>query len=365
MAIRVLLLAALCLPATRAHAQKLYHVTDQTSCADCTIRLVRQATLSDTDTGGTLSEGVSMSADRRGRIYVVDHDVTYQMLVFAPDGDFIALIGREGSGPGEYRMMIPPVDAVNGNLHVFDVGLMRRTVLDPSYRFLEIVPLPIMPLPDYALVDSQTFVYNSLARTPQRAGWPLHIERNGTLVSFGTSQPILRGDQVRTQNRRLFVDSDRRIWAAHRTSYVVELWSNDGEMLARYERNVPWFEPWTQVDGPITTHAPKPRITGVWVDDEKRLWVVLNVADPEYRPIENLPGGHGVSLTADHHDQIWATVIEVIDTRTGALIASTRTARNLPFIKNGGLVFEYRESSAGEPLYDIWRPILTETSQER
>jgi len=54
-------------------------------------------------TESELGEPRSIAVDEWGRVYVVD-DKPAVIKLFAPDGAFIRTIGREGEGPGEFRV---------------------------------------------------------------------------------------------------------------------------------------------------------------------------------------------------------------------------------------------------------------------
>ncbi len=59
----------------------------------------------------------SVAADRQGRIYVADR-LTPSVRVFDPDGEFMAWIGREGEGPGEFTWPVDILPAADGKLFV-------------------------------------------------------------------------------------------------------------------------------------------------------------------------------------------------------------------------------------------------------
>lgn len=84
---------------------------------------------SDDGTSGELIDPISFAADDGGRLYVVDRKPAV-VKVYAPDGSFLRTIGREGSGPGEFRVGFV---ATRGNriaLHDPEEG--RTTVFDTS-----------------------------------------------------------------------------------------------------------------------------------------------------------------------------------------------------------------------------------------
>ena len=60
---------------------------------------------------------MSVAADRHGKIYVADLN-SPSVRVFGPDGGFMAWIGREGEGPGEFAWPVDILPADDGRLFV-------------------------------------------------------------------------------------------------------------------------------------------------------------------------------------------------------------------------------------------------------
>jgi len=87
-----------------------------------TVTAVLEARIGDTGLGGAAEEYIfgdvtSVAADREGRIYVADR-LTPSVRVFKPDGEFMAWIGREGEGPGEFTWPVDILPAADGRLFV-------------------------------------------------------------------------------------------------------------------------------------------------------------------------------------------------------------------------------------------------------
>jgi len=59
----------------------------------------------------------SLAVDRDGKIYVADR-ISPSVRVFGADGEFVAWIGREGEGPGEFTMPVDVLPAADGRLFV-------------------------------------------------------------------------------------------------------------------------------------------------------------------------------------------------------------------------------------------------------
>ncbi len=75
-----------------------------------------------------LGRVTSVAADSRGMVYVAD-DLPPSVRVFGPTGEFVAWIGREGQGPGEFEAAVDILPAQDGRVYVSGI---RITVFEPS-----------------------------------------------------------------------------------------------------------------------------------------------------------------------------------------------------------------------------------------
>ena len=87
-----------------------------------TVTAVVTARIGNTGLGDETDEYIfgdvtSVAADQQGRIYVADR-ISPSVRVFGSDGQFMAWIGREGEGPGEFTWPVDILAAANGRLFV-------------------------------------------------------------------------------------------------------------------------------------------------------------------------------------------------------------------------------------------------------
>ena len=80
-------------------------------------------------------DGGGVAVDGQGRVYIADYG-NNRVQVFSPEGHVLAVWGREGGGPGEFRL--PQGIAVDGRGHVYvsDGGNDRVQEFDDAGRFL-------------------------------------------------------------------------------------------------------------------------------------------------------------------------------------------------------------------------------------
>ena len=121
------------------------------------------------------------------------------------------------------------------------------------------------------------------------------------------------------------------------------------------EREVPWF-PWPA--GERVAGVTYAQIQGVSEDHQGRLWVYIG--QRKLAPMEGMVEQGGQlravgRMRVSPNPADYVSVVEVLDTQTGALIASTRTEGVKAYYISTGM-FEYvrGESASGEPLIEIW-----------
>lgn len=119
-----------------------------------------------------------------GRV-AVGNSGMQQVLLLSPTGDSVRTIGREGDGPGEFRVITTLHRASDGGFNVYDARLGRLSGFDaegelvsterlsPPYAFADLQPLSISP-------DGQVLaIYGSLRRLPAEG-----VQRDTTPLFF-------------------------------------------------------------------------------------------------------------------------------------------------------------------------------------
>lgn len=86
---------------------------------------------------GELLQPTQLAVDEWGRIYVADRTPSV-IKVYERDGRFLRTIGREGEGPGEFRVAF--IDVRGGVLMVHDPQVSRTSVFDTSGTFVRSWP---------------------------------------------------------------------------------------------------------------------------------------------------------------------------------------------------------------------------------
>jgi hypothetical protein len=123
-----------------------------------------------------------IAVDREGTIYVYDAQVP-ALRRFAPDGDFLGNLGREGSGPGEYRNSDGGLAVLaEGRVLLRDPGHGRFTIYGAGGDFEESWPgpegrfspsSPVIPAADGGIYNSEFDARGSFLVRYSPAGVPV------------------------------------------------------------------------------------------------------------------------------------------------------------------------------------------------
>src|SRR5688500_1307835 len=105
-------------------AQTLVNIEAEPSCPNCSVELVKLATIGATSTLPTPSSG-RVVRDSAGRFYFLGGQTVGTILQYSPDGQFLRAIGQYGEGPGEFRMPSHFVTDGRAQLYAYDPALRR------------------------------------------------------------------------------------------------------------------------------------------------------------------------------------------------------------------------------------------------
>ena len=303
-----------------AEPQPTHVISDR--CGRCTLTV--RATLA----FGDHSEAVASVAaglihgvviDSRSRAYAIGAGLG--TLLEYEDRNSPGGLGRSGPGPGEFQVIRSIFLDRHDTLLV--VGMDRRlSVWSPERRFIREVRIAL--LPDRLIrVDDTHLVASGPHRTPESAGFPLHLltDEGVLLRSFGTPEPVV-DPELPTLERRQIAPGPRpgTFWAVQPDRYQVELWDVERGVVENIERRVEWFPPRSggaQVEG----QPPLPFIRDMAADSSGNLWFLLLVADEDWRSSLRTPGK---PITREILDKEFDTIIEVVDPATHSLIARRR-----------------------------------------
>jgi hypothetical protein len=360
--VRALMIAAI-LHRAPADAQVRPAVVAGTACSQCAVTTKLLFVLGDSAGPGALEGDRNVvHRDSRGRFYVTN-DVSPHVWVFAPDGKFMRRLGAKGQGPGEFERISAVAIGKGDSLYVFDPRLRRLTIIAPDYTLARTAPLELSAGFDAAVVNGGVVV-NASVRTPDKAGYPLHlVDGGGGIVrSFGSESGLYRPDIVHSTRRAITSAGDGGVWAAFLNQYVIEEWPSSGRQVRALKREVDWFPAYWQSDVNARA-APQPYTTALWATGDT-LWVLISVAHPEWRMVVRQATPDGKFFTVDDEARYRRSVVEVIDTRRNRVLASSPMGDLLWGFAGQGLAYGPRTRS-GWSAVCIWQLTVQLTQRGR
>ena len=313
--------------------------------------------------GSRPDPGMTVVVDSNGRYYSGNAPGWRAVIsVWDSRGRYLSSFGGEGEGPGELsargglRLFIDGRD----NLHVRD-GRLRWSVFSPEQEFLRSGGSNVMGGVEWTTVvldDGSVLASDGL----ESGGYYFRVtDATGEQArQFG---PVEGGSSVRSE-RPISHGGGDTFWAGPEhggaSAYVLEEWGLDGTLRRTIRRDVSWYR-W---DGRIE-HAP--RVTQVHADRGGLLYVVAWRPTDEYlKERERASRRRGpvdfeaVQREHERMDEFTELVLEVIDTRSGTLLASDRyvtsEARDvLPLGMFRGSLrgYRYKEDEGGLPYVEI------------
>ncbi len=318
------------------------------SCQECNIQLSTEVLLgNDQDSVGIQLHSRPIPFRKNGYLVAPAGDLA-QLLEFDSAGRCIGSFGRQGDGPGEYRSIRFVSTDGDGRLAILD---RRLSVLSPDLKLeaSRAIPGKIQAFRMVSLSHGNWLLNNY--SLPGRAFWILDSDLS-PLRTFGDSV-LTDSDDLQYQ---LFPDSEGGFWAA-KVSYRFELdhYSSDGVLLKRLSPSSKWFMPWkrdNEREQDPFRQKPRSRITGLWVDTQGRLWIVGIAADAKWHATS--PALVGSSSEKDYKMPtsadwltLYDTMIEVIDSSSGTVLASRQYDGVLGGTMPNGRLWEFVERPSG------------------
>lgn len=340
-------------------------------CRACAIDVVPIWTIGDAADPVLFRGRPSATTDGRGITYVYVVGATdHEVVIIGKDGRFQGVLGRFGSGPGEFRSVNGLTTLPGDSVLLIHEGRIA-TVYSPGGEFVRRFTLHAAPQ-NRVIVLSHDRLAFSIHPGTQPEGPIQLVSGEGELTATIGQPNVTRS----ITGRRALAPgtSGTALWAAEVNNYRIEHVALDGTILSEFAV-VPthtFYMPPVRLGGefadttitaapasskgpsfsvgPGVPRPPTARIAGLQEDDEGFLWVAIHAAAHDFMEVRMPDGprnhaeGRPIPLSVD--DQRYATVIDVLDPQTGRRIASTRVPGLGLFDQRGGL-FVGREREDG------------------
>lgn len=334
------------------HAQRVVTISGAPACRGC-IELRRVAVLGGTSDPSSVQPTANVARLADGSYYVTPTGAAGEISVYNSTGRYLRSIGRSGRGPGEFGDLITIVGATDTTLTLLDQSRYRWSVLDRMGRYLAGGPIELPSWYEGTRLSDGRFVFSSIVRTPDRAGFPLHIlGRDGRIEASTGGTMAFRADREHETFRVL---GEARLpggfWSAYPLGNTIELYAGSGERQLVVQRQADWY---TGTVSPQRMNAwPPPHwISRVWEDSAGRLWTVVSVA--AVPPKTTQESRQDTTSFAALLQQALRTVIEVVDVQGQRLLATLEHPRFLQRGIGGDFYYSIVETPDGDTRTEIW-----------
>lgn len=341
-------------------------VSDNTTCGGCRLELERIARLGSAADPASRGLFASVSRDSQGRFFVYPADRAGEILVYGPRGEFQQILGRTGSGPGEFSPRITRVEVGAGDtIFVLDRAQRRVTTYTSDLVWVSTDNLPFYPPEDIWYVGHGTFFIHGWG--PPEAIGGVDERRSFHFYEVGTDSvraagPVWYGEVPQHYVPEVVTrpGAAGRFFTMRRRSLGLSLWDAGEEPARQLVREAPWFPAdsalFQEFENPWTTR-PIPYVQGITTDESGQLVVVIDVADDSWVPTGLATEAEPLLATNAHFSNIFDSLIEIVDPTAGGLVHRHRTDAALRVVRtrDSELLFYSLEVSDGVPVADVWR----------
>jgi hypothetical protein len=323
-----------------ASAQSTTSIPSTPSCKACSVQLAPVARLGSAEDSAGFGLLSSVVMTRRGEFLVSSQTFVGQIFVFDRNGKFLRSIGRKGQGPGEFNAPLALRIDAHDTVRAIEAGpASRYHVIAPDNTIKRTTPLGVRIFSSVGEADGSIF-----AGTPSTEGTLSVFDRDGKrTLQFGKLTP----NSDPNESLRMVASAPNGTrWSLAAGAYVLERWLPNGTSAQRLVGERDWMQKGplpTRIDA--RTQKPPTQMTGLLIDGQGRLFVFAGVADANWKPD---PGGG-----APDPARVFDTLIEVIDPKTGTLLASTRFDR-LVMPMHGTIAYSMIEDDVGDLKLQVW-----------
>ncbi len=323
-------------------------------CTNC-LRIQAVARFGD-DAGEGVLRGLPRMVvrDQFGRVFIADQNGGAPQ-VFDSTGKFLRMLGRVGSGPGEFRQPSGLIPFPDGRLAVFDIRLARLNVFDKSLSLLTSRPTKLRTI-DAVKWRGDTLLVPSVLNTPASSGYPYHfttLEVEGPLFSFAV-EPLKTVPRGEAERGKAAVVGEHYCVSRERRLAVFCSNSITGRPV-EFKYSPSWFKDDASLlveDG----QAPTATFKSMIPLSATQLLITVLVPDPKYKQgIQHIIGVDGPTWEIVDMNSYYDTVLLVLDIAQQRLTAISRSPEALLYPAGPNHLVSVNE---GEGYVTLWR-VLT------
>jgi hypothetical protein len=362
---RVAPLVLMALTATGSlFAQTVVRSKEQSSCSGCSVKLTKIATLMPGPDASTAlpAHPTSVVRDSKGRIYMgfgfgVDKAVPR---VFAADGKLIKLLGRSGTGPGEFQFTMNAV--LMGGDSVMLLDTRHRYIVGPDLKIARSFPMEsfMTPARDASVPGYMRIGAAGGDPTKMIVGFFDHNNK----VAKRIEVPYAMRPTPSIPIMRFSAAGKDAFWWLMSNDYHIELWGIDGKRRLVIDREASWWlkdpakpiKPDEFIEFRVggMPSAPRSSLNDLLDDGRGHLWTIGRVLKKGLSPKDTTVKEDPMRHPYDRYD----TQFEVFDALTGKLLITQRIDGYLSQILKDGYVVKLTDDAEARPVVEIWKAEL-------
>jgi len=335
--------------------EKVFQVTGR-QCVTCEVVLKRIVSLGDRDSSGALhGRPIAIASIASGGFAVVNPPPGGPVLLYGTAGQFVGYLGKKGKGPGEMEMAAGVASGA-GRMYAWDFLNARLSVYDLRGRYLYSA---FQTAATQAVIDGFSVANVSALTAGNRVAAISIIDSSGRIIRVvDLQEPSNRPEDSWRISRSISAIS-HGFWSSRVDRYELTRWSIDGKATHRVRRNVKWFPAVETRTAFVRGEYPNAELLGAQEDSHGLLWTFIRVTSPAWREglgpprVSRSPNGRPSYQYFDE-GKLFDTMIEVIDLKTGKLVASTRQPGYFAYPLGNDLVGSYGQNENGEPIITVW-----------
>lgn len=345
-----------------AQSLKWTEVGDKVACAGCRINFEVEATIDLQSRGILVQQSSGIVIDRLGRLWVPSAAPTGGVIVIDAHGRVVRTVGDTTRPVHEINYVFGLGSHGVDSVFYLDGRRVIASIVDvESFRERK-VPLAVRPASEATLpLQDGRLLANVSLGTREAIGRPFALLDPAGQVEhlFGASDEVIRPDlSMEARLRQLTKAGESGFWSANINALRFELWSTDGKLLRRLARNPTWFIPWHVWHGFSPSKELQPRVRAIRDEGDGLLWIIINVPNSSWRealvPVTNA----GIAgYVPEAYNGVYDTVIEVIDTEQGRVVARERTEAFVSGFTTDGRLVVFDGPTEGGRLI-IWRAMI-------
>ena len=326
-------------------AQKPVTIPSSPTCPKCAVQLSSVARLGSADDPASAGLMPEVVRTGRGQFLVSSPTFPGEIFVYDRDGKFMRSIGRRGGGPGEFNAAPKLTVDATDTVRAIESGT-RYHVIAPDLAIKRTTPLVMSVSAPIAESDGKLLAVTPSTSGPNATTLGVFDRAGQRVQAFGK---LPSGVDAEMRFRRLAIGPRGSRWGLSTAAYVIERWQPDGSIAQRLTAERDWFKKSNEPAGDARLRKPPARLIGLLVDAQERLFVFAIVADANWKPVGATP--------AAEPNQVFDTIVEVIDPRAGKLLARTRLDQ---FLVPMHSMFAYStfEDDTGDRRIQVWNVSL-------